>query len=187
MVPGRLIVVSGPSGSGKTTICERLLADARFHRVVTCTTRSPRGREQNGVDYHFLSRDEFERGIAKGRFAEYAEVYGNLYGTPLDEVLEGIESGAQLLLNIDVQGARQLREKSIAGMVSIFIEPPDLAILEARLRRRGTEEESAVRRRIAVAREEWAEKAHYDHAIVNDDIERAVNAVYEALELPRAQ
>ncbi|MBN1442187.1 MAG: guanylate kinase [Planctomycetes bacterium] len=181
---GRLVVISGPSGAGKTSICRRLLARPGVRRVITCTTRPPRAGEMNGVDYLFLSPATFELGIEEGRFLEHASVHGHLYGTPREPVESGIANGETLLLNIDVQGARRLREAGIGGLVTIFIEPPDLDELERRLRQRGTDSTETVRRRVERAREELREKDLYDHIIVNDELERAAAEILEILGEP---
>lgn len=184
---GRLIVISGPSGSGKTTLCSRLLERPGFERVITCTTRAPRGGERDGVDYHFLSREAFERGIREGAFLEHAEVYGNRYGTPRAAVIQAIERGASVVLNIDVQGARQLRDAGVEPMVTIFVVPPSEEELEARLRRRGTDSDDAIRRRLEESRRELAEREAYDHEIVNRDLNRAVTELLRVLELPAVE
>lgn len=178
---GRLVVISGPSGAGKSTICRELLEYPDFARVITATTRAPRGKERNGVDYHFLSRAEFEQGIKENRFLEHAEVYGHFYGTPRDQVEAGIRRGNTMILNIDVQGARQLREARIDDMTTVFIEPPSFEVLGERLLGRGTESKEAVDHRLRQAREEMREKSAYEHAVVNDDLKSAVAEVLQVL------
>jgi len=182
---GRLIVISGPSGSGKTTLCAALIARTRCERVITATTRAPRGTERAGVDYHFLTREAFERGVAAGDFLEHASVFGHLYGTPRAGVERGIAEGKSLLLAIDVQGAELLRAAAIDRMTSVFVVPPDLATLEARLRRRGTDTAGAIDRRLDEARREIDQKRHYDIVIVNDDLERAIELAIRELRLER--
>ncbi|MCZ6793297.1 MAG: guanylate kinase [Planctomycetota bacterium] len=181
---GRLVVISGPSGAGKTSICRELLrrSASELERVVTATTRAPRGRERDGVDYLFLDRDEFDERIRDRRFLEHADVYGHLYGTPREQVEEGIARGSTLLLNIDVQGARQLRDAGIDGLMTIFIEPPSFEALEERLRGRGTDPQEVVRRRLEQAREEMGEKSKYDHVVVNDELERAAAEVVQLID-----
>jgi len=185
---GRLVIVSGPSGAGKTTICDALLEKSGFARVITCTTRPRRGEEQNGRDYHFMDREEFEEKQRAGAFLETAEVYGNLYGTPRDQVTAAIERGEQLLLNIDVQGARTLREElakeGIDEKTEIFVEAPSIEELELRLSSRGTESPEELERRLRVARKELAERAHYEHVVVNDNVDRAVDEIVQILRQP---
>ena len=181
---GRLIVISGPSGVGKTSICEALLKKSKFTRVITCTTRPPRGGEQDGVDYFFSARTDFEEGIKAGRFLEHAEVYGNLYGTPRDLVEEGIESGADLLLNIDVQGARLVRDSGIPCLVTVFIDAPSEEELQRRLTGRAADSEEDIRQRLEIARSERKEKSAYQHIVVNDDFDRAVQELEALLEAP---
>jgi guanylate kinase len=176
MTLGRMLVVSGPSGSGKSTICKRLLLDPRVVFSVSATTRKPRPGEVDGREYHFLSADEFRARIAKGAFIEHAEVFGNLYGT-LREPLEAAKARGQVyLLEIDVQGANQLRALGEEG-VYIFIAPPDFEELKRRLSGRGTESPEVLQRRLHKAEDELRERHRYDHVVVNDDLERAVAEV----------
>lgn len=176
MTLGRMLVVSGPSGSGKSTICKRLLLDPRVVFSVSATTRKPRPGEVDGRDYHFLSADEFRARIAKGAFIEHAEVFGNLYGT-LREPMEAAKARGQVyLLEIDVQGANQLRALGEEG-VYIFIAPPDFEELKRRLAGRGTESPEVLQRRLHKAEDEMRERHRYDHVVVNDDLERAVAEV----------
>jgi guanylate kinase len=176
MTLGRMLVVSGPSGSGKSTICKRLLQDPRVVFSVSATTRKPRPGEVDGRDYHFLSADEFRARIAKGAFIEHAEVFGNLYGT-LREPMEAAKARGQVyLLEIDVQGANQLRALGEEG-VYIFIAPPDFEELKRRLSGRGTESPEVLQRRLHKAEDELRERHRYDHVVVNDELERAVTEV----------
>jgi guanylate kinase len=181
---GRLIVISGPSGVGKTSICEALLKKPKYKRVITCTTRPPRGGEQEGVDYYFSARNDFEEGIRTGRVLEHAEVYGNLYGTPRSPVEEGIENGTDLLLNIDVQGARLVRDSEIPDLVTVFIDAPSEEELEKRLLSRAADSEEDIRQRLEIARNERKEKSAYQHIVVNDDFDRAVQELEALLEAP---
>jgi guanylate kinase len=167
---GRLIVLSGPSGVGKSAVAERLLLDARFARAVTATTRPPRGAEKDGVDYHFLSREEFSRRVAAGGFLEHAEVYGRLYGTPREGPRAIVESGRHCLLVIDVQGARTLRDAGVEALY-VFLEAPSERDLVARLRGRGVDAEDVVRDRLAAVAREMAEAPRFDLRIVNREIE----------------
>ena len=176
MTLGRMLVVSGPSGSGKSTICKRLLQDPRVVFSVSATTRKPRPGEVDGRDYHFLSADEFRARIAKGAFIEHAEVFGNLYGT-LREPMEAAKARGQVyLLEIDVQGANQLRALGEEG-VYIFIAPPDFEELKRRLSGRGTESPEVLQRRLHKAEDELRERHRYDHVVVNEELERAVAEV----------
>ena len=181
---GRLIVISGPSGVGKTSLCEAVLERSSCGRVITCTTRPPREGEQDGQDYFFLDRNSFEEGLRAGRFLEHAEVYGNLYGTPRDQVEEGIEKGRELLLNIDVQGARQIRESGIPELMTIFIDAPSEEELERRLLNRASDSEEVVRRRLETARAERKEKTAYNHVVVNADFDTAVRELTAIVERP---
>ena len=176
-----LILISAPSGGGKTTLCERLLASRPgMSRAVTCTTRAPRRGEQDGVDYYFLDAESFLKRVQAGNFLEHATVYGNSYGTLKSEVLGKMRQGQDVLLNVDVQGAATIREKAEAdaelgdALVSIFLTPPSLTVLEQRLRKRGTDSESAIQKRLAVARQEIAQWKHFDYLLLSDTIERDV-------------
>jgi len=173
---GRLVVLSGPSGVGKSTVCQRLVASGRYVLSVSATTRPPRGHERDGVDYHFLDRAEFERRIEAGDFLEWAHVHqrDTLYGTLKGPVLAELEGGTNVLLDIDVQGAAQLRRDPDLPLVTIFIEPPGLDELERRLRGRGDTDEEAIARRLENARSELAQADRYDHRVVNRTIEQTV-------------
>jgi guanylate kinase len=163
---------------GKTTIADRLIARDDFVRVITATTRDPRDGEVDGRDYHFLSRADFEAKIASGGFLEHALVHDNLYGVPLSGVEEAIASGRHVLLNIDVQGARHVRQDPRdLPLVCVFLVPPSLEVLEDRIRGRKTESEKDIQTRLANAKEELKEESHYDHSVVNDEIERAVEHI----------
>ncbi|MBP2020083.1 guanylate kinase [Symbiobacterium terraclitae] len=171
---GLLIVVTGPSAVGKGTICRALLAgnpDIRFS--VSCTTRPKRPGEVDGVEYYFISREEFQRRIAAGEFLEWAEVYGNYYGTPRSYVEEVTARGQDVILDIDRVGARAVREH-YPDAVSVFVLPPSLEALRQRIAARGTETPEAVARRLAEAPEWIREGLTYDYVIVNDDLNRAV-------------
>lgn len=169
----RLFVISGPSGAGKGT----LLAELRKQRpdlglTVSATTRSPRPGEVDGTSYYFLSDEEFRRRIAAGEFVEWAEVHGHLYGTLVSEVKRLLAKGHSLVLEIDVQGALNVR-KVYPDAVLIFIEPPSLQALEERLRGRGTEDEASIELRLKNARHEMGLADQYDARIVNDTVDRA--------------
>jgi guanylate kinase len=180
---GILFVLCAPSGTGKSTLVRRLVAECpNFAFSVSCTTRAPRPGERDGVDYHFLSREEFLRRREAGFFAEWAEVHGNLYGTPKAATLELLAQGRDVLFDIDVQGARQLRASLGAGAY-VFLFPPSPQELHSRLTRRGTEDAETLARRMAAAKEEIAHSPEFDYWIVNDDLEDAyqrLKAVYLA-------
>ena len=170
---GIALVLSAPSGAGKTTLGQRLLrAFPLLVYSVSCTTRLPRQGEVDGKDYIFISREEFEQRRAEGYFAEWAEVHGNLYGTPLAPVKEKLRLGQDLLFDIDVQGAAQLK-LSLTEAVFVFILPPGMTELERRLRNRGLDDEKTIERRLANARQEILEARWYDALVVNDNLDVA--------------
>lgn len=170
---GVALVLSAPSGAGKSTLARRLLAASpRLRYSISCTTRAPRQGETEGRDYHFISRADFEARAEEGAFAEWAIVHGNFYGTPLAPLREALAQGCDILFDIDVQGAAQLR-LALPEAVLAFILPPSLEELEARLRGRGLDDEASISRRLANARSELAQAMWYDAVIVNDDLETA--------------
>ena len=184
---GRLFVVSAPSGTGKTTVAERLVA--RLPDLVlsrSYTSRAARVGEQDGVDYHFIARDRFEAMIAAGEFLEWADVFGNLYGTCGPETERLLSSGRDVVLVIDVQGAQQVRECGLA-FVSIFVLPPSFTELEQRLRGRSKDSDAAIRRRLEVASSEVSGYHDYDYVIVNDDLDVAVDALRAIVVAERAR
>ena len=170
---GRLIVISGPSASGKSTLWRRLVQHAGVEFSVSATTRPPRPGEESGCDYRFLSEGEFQRLLGEGAFLEHAEVHGRRYGTLRSDVETAIRSGKDILVEIDVQGADQVRRSGLP-MVSLFVMPPSLAVLEQRLRDRRTEDEEQIQRRLGIAAAEMEHADEYDHVILNDDVERMV-------------
>jgi guanylate kinase len=179
MTQGPLIILSGPSGSGKSTVIGRLLAmgDLPLHLSVSATTRAPRPGEQDGVHYFFWAPEQFAAEVEAGAFLEWAEVHGQRYGTLRPEVASYRRRGIGVLLDIDVQGAEQVR-RHCPDHVSIFVRPPSLAALEERLRRRGTEDEAVIQRRLSRARDEMARAGEYQYEVINDDLDRAVAEVH---------
>jgi guanylate kinase len=175
---GRLIVLSGPSGVGKGTVLKGLLhgprAVPRALRCTTATTRAPRPGEEDGVHYHFLSREQFEERIARGFFLEWARYNENLYGTPGDSVEADLARGCDTILEIEMQGALQVRENA-PDAILIFLAPPSWEELERRLRGRATDDAASVERRLATARREMEAVEKYDYLIVNDDLSTAVD------------
>ena len=172
---GLLFVVSAPSGTGKTTVVERLVQivpDLALSR--SYTSRASRAGEADGVDYNFVSRSRFEEMIAADAFLEWADVFGNLYGTCADDAERDLRAGRDLVLVIDVQGARQVRRR-FADLVGIFVMPPSFAVLEQRLRGRSKDPEEAIQRRLETARAEVAAYTEYDYVIVNDELEACVD------------
>jgi guanylate kinase len=171
------VVLAAPSGTGKTTIAQRLVeGTGEFVFSVSATTRLPRKGERNGMDYEFLGRPEFAGMIERNEFAEWAEVHGNLYGTPQSNFDEAAERREHLVLDVDVQGARQILEK-VPEVLLMFVIPPSAEVLVSRLTKRGTEEDREVARRLRAARKELARIGEFDHVMVNDDLERAVEEV----------
>ncbi|MBR4196413.1 MAG: guanylate kinase [Synergistaceae bacterium] len=173
MKTGKLFVLSGPSGVGKGTLREHALKDApNLKYSISCTTRQPRDGETDGVEYRFISREKFREDISRGMFLEYAHVHEDYYGTLKADVVNELESGHDVLLEIDVQGALQVKEK-MPGAVLIFVAPPSTEVLERRLRGRGTEADKSLHVRLENAVKELALKDRYDYVIVNDDLDSA--------------
>lgn len=166
-------MVSGPTASGKSTLWKRLVQHPGVTFSVSATTRPPRAGEQDGREYHFISQEAFDRRVAAGKFLEWARVHERCYGTLREDVESALSAGKDLVLEIDVQGAEQLRNSGLK-CISIFVEPPSLPELEERLRARGTESEPEIQRRLAVVRKEMEQAPFYDHRVINDDLERMV-------------
>lgn len=181
MQKGKLIVIAGPSGVGKGTIIKKLLAtDSKLTLSTSATTRRRRAGEVDGREYYFLSRTEFEENIKAGKFAEYAEYAGNYYGTLCSTIDDALKLGKYLILEIEVKGAAQIREKYPDAKL-IFIMPPNLAELKNRLANRNTENEEVIKLRLAQVDREIAKANDFDHKIVNDNLEIAILAVEEAI------
>lgn len=182
-----LIVVSAPSGCGKSTVLARVLAELPGVRFsVSHTTRAPRAGERDGVQYHFVERAAFDRMVQEGRFLEWADVYGQRYGTSVAELEQAERDGVDLLADLDVQGAAQIRLKCREA-VTVFILPPSFAALEQRLRGRGKDDEAAIQRRLAAAHEELSLFDAYDYAIVNDQLEGCVEALESVVRAARCR
>ena len=185
---GMILILSGPSGSGKSSIYKAAIGDlGGIEFSVSCNTRRPRPGEVDGRDYHFISREQFDALVAENAFAEHAEVHGNCYGTLKSELLGRVRRGIDVLLDIDVQGAAQLRAlccdsaEFCEACEVIFLMPPTFEELERRLRTRGTETEESILRRLANAKGEMEHAHEYDHIIVNDDLARAVKEFTELI------
>jgi len=172
---GLLFIVSAPSGAGKTTLVERLVDQTPHLKMSrSYTSRPVREGETDGVDYNFVSRERFEAMVAVGEFLEWADVFGNLYGTSAADTERILESGTDLVLVIDVQGARKVRRRGIET-TAIFVMPPSFEVLERRLRGRSKDSEKAIQKRLEMARQEVASYAEYDFVIVNDEITTTVD------------
>lgn len=173
---GQMLVISGPSGSGKTSVCRQLLEDPRVTFSVSATTRAPREGEVDGRDYHFVTPEWFREQMRAGNFIEHAEVYGNMYGTLRGPMQEAVERGEVYLVEIDVQGALQLKALDVPGLY-IFIAPPNLEELRRRLVGRRTDAPEVIERRLKKAEDELRERVKYDHVVVNDELPRALAEV----------
>jgi guanylate kinase len=180
MNKGRLIVFSAPSGCGKGTMLEEILKDERFAVSVSATTRAPREGEKDGVNYHFLTRDDFEQRIADGKFIEHAEYCQNLYGTLVSEVDGRLEQGLNVILEIEPQGAMKIREKR-PDAVFIFVVPPSVGELRRRLKKRGTESDEVIEERVSKAAWEISQAEKYDYIIVNDALEDAISDFFAVI------
>lgn len=184
---GLLFIVSAPSGAGKTTLVERLVEQVNHLALSrSYTSRQARSGESDGVDYNFVTRERFEAMIAAGEFLEWADVFGNLYGTSALDTERLLAAGDDVVLVIDVQGARQLRERGVSA-TTVFVMPPSQRVLEQRLRGRSKDSEAAIHRRLAVAREEVASFGEYDYIVVNDELTTAVDRLRSIVIAERAR
>ena len=184
MRKGLLFIISGPAGSGKGTVVNALVkAHPEIKLSISATTRDPRKNEEHGVHYYYISKEEFEQRIKDNAMLEYTTYSGNYYGTPKKEVLEAMERGQDIILEIEVDGAMQVREK-LEGAVTIMLTPPNKEVLESRLRGRGTETEDVIQWRLARAKEEIMLLPKYDYSVVNEDgkIEQCAERIYEIIE-----
>lgn len=184
---GSLIVLSGPSGSGKGTICSSLVKENKNIWVsISCTSRSVRGNEQNGIDYYFLTREEFEKKIEDNGFLEYALYNGNYYGTPKAEIEKKLENGIDVILEIEVQGALKIK-KLVKEAIFIFILPPSMEELKSRLEKRGTETEEKILKRFKTAYQEINELNKYNYVVVNDEVGKAVDKINAILKAEKCR
>lgn len=184
---GIIFIISAPSGAGKTTLCKDLMLefpDIKFS--ISCTTRKMRPGEIDGRDYHFISKDQFKKIADEGGFAEWAEVHGELYGTTVSELKKGAKEGFDLILDIDWQGAKQIKEK-LSDAVYIFIHPPSLDELENRLRKRGKDSDETIKKRLKNAKEEISHSNWYDHNITNDELTEAMDRLKSIVKTERCR
>lgn len=185
---GLLIVLSGPSGVGKGTVRKALFERVGHNLVysISMTTRQPRNGETNGVEYHFVTKEKFKEEIEKGNLLEYAEFCDNFYGTPLDKVNEQLDNGQEVVLEIEVQGAMQVKEK-MPDAVYVFIAPPSLSALEERLLNRGTECREVIEKRLNKARSEIKVASQYNYIVVNDTVENAADRIMAIIRAEHAK
>ena len=195
--PPLLILISAPSGAGKTTLCDLLLSSQpNLTRAITCTTRAPRPGEKDGVDYHFFTAEEFLKRLHAGNFLEHATVYGNSYGILKSELLGKLRAGKDVLLNVDVQGAATIREQAATepelkrALITIFLTPPSVVVLEERLKKRGADAEAVIQKRLAVARQEIAQWKNFDYLLISgskqEDLRRTL-AIIESEKMRSAR
>jgi len=179
---GELVVISAPSGTGKGTVINKLLElRPEFVFSISATTRNPRPGETDGIEYNFLTKEEFRQMISRDEFLEYAEYVGEFYGTPIKSINEAIELGKTIILDIEVQGAKQVMTK-LPNAKTIFIVPPDMKELENRLRGRGTDSEEKLAARLEKACQELNERGLYDHIVINDNVSRAANEIIKIID-----
>ncbi len=185
---GLLIVISGPSGVGKGTVRKALFqrSDHDLEYSISMTTRKPREGEVDGVDYYFVSKEEFEERIKNDQFLEYATFVGNYYGTPKDKVLDKLKSGSEVVLEIEVNGASQIKKK-MPDAVFIFIAPPTYDALEKRLISRGTEHSDAIKERIEKAHQEIKLASQYDYIVINDEVDNAADRIMAIIRAEHAK
>ena len=180
MKKGKLVIISGPSGVGKGTICDTLLKEINAWYSVSMTTRGMRNGEIDGVNYYFINKEEFEKRIENGQLLEYNIYNGNYYGTPKDKVLEKMNEGVNVILEIDVNGAKNVK-KIFEDALLIYIAPPSTEVLRERLIGRGTEDIDTIENRLKIAEDELKQVDFYDYVIVNDDLEDAIEKTKRAI------
>jgi guanylate kinase len=185
--PGLLFVISAPSGTGKTTVVERLVERCpSLRQSRSYTSRAARSGEIDGVDYNFISREAFEAMVRRDEFLEWANIFGNLYGTSRRDTAEALASGVDLALVIDVQGARQVRQRT-SDSVGVFVLPPSYEVLAVRLRGRNQDPPASIERRLATARAEVDAVGEYDYVVINDDLDRCVNEIAAIVSAERSR
>lgn len=178
---GMILIISGPSGCGKSTVLSRVFAGLeKYFFSISATTRKARPGEENGVDYHFISREEFDEMLKNDEFLEHATYVNNSYGTPLKPIYDHLSEGYVVILDIEVQGFMQVREK-MPEAIAVFIAPPSVEELENRLRGRGTESEEKIAKRLETAKKELTYKHLYDYVVINDDVDRASAEILEII------
>ncbi len=184
---GKLFVISAPSGAGKTTLCQELVRhDPHLHHLVSHTTRTPRPGEQDGCDYTFISQDEFSRMIDADLFAEWAVVHGNYYGTSMERIQKILECGEDVLMDIDVQGAGQIRRRNLDATF-VFILPPSMEVLSGRLRNRRSDAEDVISRRLQKAAEEIQCYKQYDYLVINDELGKTLEKLQAIITAARLE
>lgn len=180
---GVMVVLSGPSGCGKDTVLNRLIdMDSRIRPSISATTRKPRCDETEGINYYFLSKDTFERKIENGDFIEFVQYNGNYYGTLKSEIDNAVADGKIIILVIEVKGAANIISK-FPDAVSVFLMPPSTEILEERLRNRGTDDEDTIKMRMQIAADEMEKSRIYKHVVINDNLDKAVNTIYDIINM----
>lgn len=178
---GIIFIVSGPAGAGKGTVVKEVVKKDGIELSISATTRKPRGKEQDGIEYHFMTREQFSSMIDDDGFFEYAEYCGNFYGSPKKPVVDWVNQGKDVILEIEVQGCEKVK-KILPDSVSIFVVPPSMEILEKRLRGRNTETEEVIKKRMERAVEELKKSSEYDYVVVNDEIENCANEILSIIE-----